>query len=121
MDAAHEMIALPDHPHFVRRLHEIDGLGDEQKLSRNAARPAARLRREGPMAVPHEIVLHLYAIGGPRREIGIVGVGQAFGAWFGWRASDRRNFSWEAHKIQSARRLPAVIRGREIRNGGALG
>src|SRR5258708_37953703 len=42
IDAAHEMIALPYHPDFVRRLEEIHGL-EEKELARHAPRPAARL------------------------------------------------------------------------------
>ena len=40
IDAAHEVIALPYHPDFVRRLEEIHGL-EKMKLARHAPGPAA--------------------------------------------------------------------------------
>src|SRR5258708_6705213 len=50
VDATHQVVALPDHPHFLRRLDEIDGLERPQKLARNASRIASRLRRKGNVA-----------------------------------------------------------------------
>src|SRR5580704_3764284 len=42
IDAAHLMVALPDHPDLIRCLDEIDGL-KEQQLARRPARPAPGL------------------------------------------------------------------------------
>jgi hypothetical protein len=53
INAAHLMVAFPDHPDHIRCLDEVEGLKEGQ-LTRCAAWPAARLRREGTMAVLHQ-------------------------------------------------------------------
>src|SRR5580704_7697764 len=71
INPAHLMVAFPDHPDLVRCLDEIEGL-KERQLTRCAAGPAARLRREGTMAVLHQVVVHSYLGGCPEREIRIL-------------------------------------------------
>src|SRR5215470_4868689 len=45
-DATHPLVALPDHVHDLRRLHDVERLGGPEQLTRRTARPAARLRQE---------------------------------------------------------------------------
>src|SRR5882762_1020608 len=58
IDPAHLLVPLPDDPDLLRRLNEVDGLGDEEQLARTAPRPAAGLRVEGAVAVAHQVVMH---------------------------------------------------------------
>src|SRR6266849_5118376 len=43
IDAADLLVPLPDDPDLLRRLNEINGLGNEKQLARTAPRPAAGL------------------------------------------------------------------------------
>src|SRR5215472_7878118 len=45
-NATHHVVALPDHPHFLRCLDEVEWLEWKQQLARNTARIAARLCRK---------------------------------------------------------------------------
>src|SRR5262249_9681210 len=62
-----EMIALPYHPYFVRRLEEIHRL-EKKELARHAPGPAARLgdKGKGPLAAKHLFVRCLNQLRGPR-------------------------------------------------------
>ena len=75
IDAAREMIALPDHPHFLRRLEEIHRL-EKKELARHAPWPAARLRGEGNRhpAAQHLVVRCLHVLRGPRFQDRIIRV-----------------------------------------------
>src|SRR6267154_2993776 len=57
IDAAHLLVPLPDDPDLLRRLNEVNGLGNEEQLARTAPRPAAGLRVEGAVAAAHQIVV----------------------------------------------------------------
>src|SRR5215467_11209186 len=67
IDAAHEMIALPYHPDFVRRLEEIHGL-EKKELARHAPRPAAGLGGKGHrhLTAQHLFIGCLHMLRGPR-------------------------------------------------------
>src|SRR5580692_4430187 len=69
IDAAREMIALPYHPDFARRLEEIHGL-EKKELARHAPRPAARLGEKGKrrLAAQHLFVRGLHLLRGPRLQ-----------------------------------------------------
>src|SRR5207302_5034674 len=46
-DAAHHVVALPDHPYLFRRLDEVERLRRVEQLARDAARITPRLGGEG--------------------------------------------------------------------------
>src|SRR5271169_6900956 len=50
VDATHQVVALPDHPHLLGVLDEIHRLEGPQKMTGNASRIAPRLRRKGNVA-----------------------------------------------------------------------
>src|SRR5579863_9483543 len=56
-DSPDHMITLPDHPDFGRCLDEVDRFERIEQLAWNAARPAARLRRERHLALAAEQLL----------------------------------------------------------------
>src|SRR5258708_37502391 len=51
-DAADHVIALPDHPHLVRHLDEIERLESVYEVAGNANAPSARFGDEGQL--PHD-------------------------------------------------------------------
>src|SRR5438045_9490709 len=102
------MVAFPDHPDHIRCLDEVEGL-KERQLARRAAWPAARLRREGTMAVLHQVVVHCYLGGRPGREIRILIIGQAFYAGQIWSAFSRCNPPLHRLEGESKTMLPAEI------------
>ena len=67
VDAAHHVVALPDHPHLFRRLDEIEGLGGIEQLSGDAAGIAPGLGGEGnrPLATEHLFIRREHLRGGP--------------------------------------------------------
>src|SRR5947207_2041409 len=67
IDAAREMIALPYHPDYLRRLEEIHGL-EKKELARHAPRPAARLGGKGNhhLAAQHLFIRRLHMLRSPR-------------------------------------------------------
>src|SRR5438105_14168068 len=67
-DPAHEMITLPNHPHLLRRLYEIERLSVEQQL-RRPARPAAGHRAERAPALAHQFIMLLHLRRSPGRQI----------------------------------------------------
>src|SRR5882672_7120004 len=75
-DPAHEMVPLPQYPHLLRQLNEIERLGVEQQLGRPAW-PAARHRAERAAALAHQFIMHPHLRGGPGRQIGVLGIGEA--------------------------------------------
>src|SRR2546421_2000584 len=83
-DAAHNMIALPDHPDFLRRLDEIDRLKRIQQLSRHTTRPAARLRGERylPLTFQQFLIRPLNLLLYPRLEDGVLCICDADGRLF---------------------------------------
>src|SRR5262249_10432984 len=111
------MVAFPDHPHLIRCLDEIEGL-QEHHLTRCAAWPAARLRREGTMAVLHQVVVHSYLGGCPDREIRILVIRQALYAGQDWSESGRCDLSLDRLEGEAKAMLPAEIGGGQVWNGG---
>jgi hypothetical protein len=72
-NAAHEMVPLPQDPHFLRCLDKIERLGIEQHL-RRPTRPASGHRAESPAALTDQFIMHSHLRSGPGRQIGIFGV-----------------------------------------------
>src|SRR6516162_4795602 len=77
IDAADEMIPLPDNPDLLWRLNEIDGLGREKHLGW-AARPTTGHRAEGATAVLHRFIMHSHLLRSPGLQIGVFGIGKPF-------------------------------------------
>src|ERR1700693_4459930 len=73
IDAAGEMIPLPQNPNLLLRLDEIERLGIEQQLGR-PTRPASGHRAESPAALTDQFIMHAHLRSGPGRQIGIFGV-----------------------------------------------
>src|SRR6266436_4391597 len=76
VDAAHHVIALPDHPHLFRRLDEVHRLDWIEQLPGNAARITSPLGRErqAALAAEHLLVRGLHLRGGPGLEDRIIDV-----------------------------------------------
>src|SRR6266550_8095516 len=76
IDAAHPLIFLPDHPHHLGGLDEVERLGREQQLSGDAARIATSLSGEpkAPLASEHLVIRVLHLLGSPRLEDRVLGV-----------------------------------------------
>src|ERR1700730_18494491 len=70
IDAAHHVIALPDHPHLLGRLDEIERLDRIKQLPGNAARITSPLggERKAPLAAEHPVIRNLHLSGGPGLE-----------------------------------------------------
>src|SRR5262245_23939415 len=66
INAAHLLLALPNDPHLLRSLDEVDRLSREKQLTRRAAGPAARLGGEGPVAVQHILIVTCASVPGPK-------------------------------------------------------
>src|SRR5262249_27932874 len=128
IDTANLFVPLPDDPDLSRGLDEIHGLGHEQQLARYAPGPAAGLRVEGTMAVAHQIVMHSHPRGGPRLQIGILGIGQALthGLAVGAQAprarigAHWRDLPRNRLEVEEGSGLPPEIGGHEVRNGAFL-
>ncbi len=129
IDAAHFLLALPDDPDLFRRLDEEDGLGREQQLARRAARPTARLRGEGTVAVEHILVVLPHHLFGPRLQIGVLRIGHTLhdaalialsDLWIGRVEADRSELSRDGAEIDAAIEQPAGIGEREVGNGAFL-
>src|SRR5262249_55782691 len=80
IDATHLLVSLPHHPDLLRPLDEIKRLRHEQQLAWDAARPAARLGVESAMAIAHQVIVHSHLRGGPRLQVGVLGIGQPLAA-----------------------------------------
>src|SRR5215475_4631984 len=76
VDAAHHVVALPDHPYLFRPLDEIHWLDRIEQLPGNAARIAPPLggERQAALAAEHLLVRGLHLRGGPRLEDRIVDI-----------------------------------------------
>ncbi len=76
VDTAHHVIALPDHPHFLGCLDEIEWLRRCQQLPGNAARIAGRLggKRKSALAGQHLVVRLLHLPRRPGLEHRVLGV-----------------------------------------------
>src|SRR5438552_2142275 len=70
------MVPLPEDPHLLRRLDEIERLGREEQLAWTT-RPTAGHRAEGALAATHQFIVHSHLCGRPGLQIGILGIGQA--------------------------------------------
>src|SRR5215471_2911840 len=132
IDAAHPMIALPDHVNDLRRLDDVEGFERPQELARHAARKTARLCSEGhlPLALQYLVVRLLNLGRSPRLEDWIFGVRDAVVGLSSGSSSLRiadegigRIFShrtvagsrWRVLPVFDVR-LPAEILGRKLRN-----
>src|SRR5207302_1701416 len=76
IDAAHPLIFLPNHPHHLWGLDEIERFGREQQLPGDAARIAGSLGGEpkSPLATENLVIRVLHLLGSPRLEHGVLGV-----------------------------------------------
>src|SRR5256885_16766662 len=70
IDAAHHLVALPDHPHLLRRLDEIEWLRRIKQLPWDAAGVAPRLGGERHLSLAAErlVIRRLHLRGGPGLE-----------------------------------------------------
>jgi hypothetical protein len=81
VDAAHHVVALPDHPHLFGGLDEVERLEWPQKLAGNASRIASRLRRKGNVAhaLQYLVVGRLNLRCRPRLEHRVFRIGDTLG------------------------------------------
>src|SRR5882757_6817836 len=78
IDAADHVVALPDHPHLLWHLDEIERLDRIEQLPGDATGPASRLRaeRKSPPAAEHLFIRGEHLRRGPGLEDRILGVAQ---------------------------------------------
>ena len=69
-DAAHPLVALPEDPHLLRSLNEIQRFCRPQQLTGHSPRPTARLRQEriSNLAGQQLLVRQTHLLGRPRLE-----------------------------------------------------
>src|SRR5215468_8065340 len=142
IDAAHEVIALPYHPDFTRRLDEIHGL-EKKELAGHAPGPAARLGDKGkrPLAAYHLIVRGLHLLRSPRFQDRILRVhdrGPEFatgkaailnlaiirivGIGLDWSVSrTRRSVKLKIPEVHVPAKIPGTQLGNRILPGGGQG
>src|SRR5450631_4924076 len=81
VDATHQVVALPDHPHLLGVLDEIDGLEGPQELAGYASRIASPLRRKGNVAhaLQYLVIGRLNLRCRPRLEHRVFRIGDTLG------------------------------------------
>src|ERR1700726_3345824 len=103
IDAAYHVVALPDHPHLLGRLDEIERLDRIEQLPGNAARITSPLggERKAPLAAEHLVIRNLHLSGGPGLEDWILDV------------ADRRRHLPGAIQV-AVKRMGGILRDRTV-------